>query len=1368
MAERYERYRRSKRESRLRLPTPAVEKEQTKYDPAKQVEGYEKRLEGSGIDVEQATDKRNFVEKALNLKEDQNFFFDVFEVLGRPQQALFNGIKALQEGESFGKGFKEGLTGEDYTNFSQILNEAGLGEEDSFGVDDVLGFVGDVFLDPIDLALMGASIVAAPATGGTSLLAGTGLVTALNATTDAAKLADAVKNVANFVNVGQDVAKLNVLQKIKKGAKATGRLYADIGMDIAEGQIKKATKKLFTSKPIKLSNGLIVTKTSVTDLTMKPFKAVFKYGGKAVGYTAKFGVVPIVAGIKGKDLKSATDIVESAFKSIESMFNQGARLGSKLLTEAQISINKLSGNKVYAEAWRKSINLKMDDIVDKVYKSRVASGEVIDVTEEVLRRQIKEEVNRNLLEFAEVNYFTETSINEVLTGPNRKIIPLDDKVRNEVKKALNRPAFQSLKQDIARSLSSQKVYTENATKLKNALIVSYEDTIAKLTVEEDITAYRKLIGELKAKDLKASDLPNIRRSVVDAINDPKVSDETTQALNDILNQVDDIIAKDAYNIVDDLYEFRIAEGKPVYVLRQGAERIIEDIERKAIQLSEILDDTMIDTLSKGRFATGGVLETRLRKLLRDSNSGKQLEDLFEELDGQWIARSQDELNDILELSNPKTFMEKTIEGPRFRTDAEIAELNAKYGPDFEYRKEYEEIVGQMEEAMQFIDESYGTEFFKPGKKGYIRHAITPEAKEYKKARKVYDKFFENVDKNSGDYILIGNTKTFAGRKYEMSVAEANRISRFNTQRLLEAADDGLITLTADERALITNRLTENLFSEYFTDSFADTLIKMDSYGSAIKVMDTALVGGALADKDVLRFADATDDIPLGFERVPTVQLKNKLEAMSRVYKDNESMKRIINEITQNKKAYSFIDANVFQMIGRLGDEKQINAFVKMVNGTNNMFKRLKIFSAGFHFKNLVGNASNLYLAGVPASRIPTLLWEGVRKKKVAKKLIEDFTSSGKTIEQFIQGLSQDDQLLFRAYNLFLNAGFEDAGKMLYDLDELMLKQGDKAFTSSQKLNKAGKLISEKKYAGGLVETIDSGLQLNIEINQIVDNGYRLGYLKSLLKDGLSEEEALLKVRTALFDPSAMTAFENNTIRKFIPFYTFAKKNLAFQMRNVFDNTVQYKRFVRGIRSTWNAIGVDWEEDLQPYQKENLWLPIPLKLKDGKYFQLKTSFPVSDLGEYLNNPAEKILSSLTPLIRAPFEVTVNRQIFSGQEIQRFEGERGRDLGFLGLTASQEYLVEQTGLERLAAPVTNVVSLLQNKDAARIAPTIVSQGDVETARRSAAYDQLDQLRGLFQYYKQEEIPILTLSEIENINKPRSTLAQRLQAIQAKRGR
>ena len=211
MAERYERYRRSSRESQLRLPKPAIEKQPNTYDPAKQAEGLKKRIEGSGIDVEKVTDTRNFVEKAFNLKEKQNFFFDVFEVLGRPQQALFNAVKSLQEGESFGKGFQDGLTGKEYVQFAEILNEAGIGEENAFGVDDVLGFLGDIFLDPADLAIMAGGVVAAPITGCTSTVGAVTAVTALNtaqnvgqATAKAAKLTD---KLMDFVKATGKVAK---------------------------------------------------------------------------------------------------------------------------------------------------------------------------------------------------------------------------------------------------------------------------------------------------------------------------------------------------------------------------------------------------------------------------------------------------------------------------------------------------------------------------------------------------------------------------------------------------------------------------------------------------------------------------------------------------------------------------------------------------------------------------------------------------------------------------------------------------------------------------------------------------------------------------------------------------------------------------------------------------------------------------------------------------------------------------------------------------------------------------------------------------------------------------------------------------------
>jgi hypothetical protein len=69
---------------------PKAEKPQ--YDPAKQVEGYQKRIAGAGQDPEAAVDTRNFVEKALNLTENQNALFDVFEIINRPQQAIFGGI----------------------------------------------------------------------------------------------------------------------------------------------------------------------------------------------------------------------------------------------------------------------------------------------------------------------------------------------------------------------------------------------------------------------------------------------------------------------------------------------------------------------------------------------------------------------------------------------------------------------------------------------------------------------------------------------------------------------------------------------------------------------------------------------------------------------------------------------------------------------------------------------------------------------------------------------------------------------------------------------------------------------------------------------------------------------------------------------------------------------------------------------------------------------------------------------------------------------------------------------------------------------------------------------------------------------------
>lgn len=241
MAEKYEKFRIKKRESNLRLPTPAGEAGPTTYDPARQVEGLTKRLEASGIDVEKATDDRNIIEKTLNLTEDQNILFDIFEILGRPQQAIFNGIKSVQEGGSFGEGFKSGLSGDNYTTFSSILNEAGLGEEDAFGVDDVLGFIGDVLLDPVDLGIMVAGVAAAPITGGASTAAAAGTIATVNAAQNAAsttaKVMQALKKAgaAGTRDLVQTVK--NIGSRVKATTKTTAKFYGELGTKIGRAHV---------------------------------------------------------------------------------------------------------------------------------------------------------------------------------------------------------------------------------------------------------------------------------------------------------------------------------------------------------------------------------------------------------------------------------------------------------------------------------------------------------------------------------------------------------------------------------------------------------------------------------------------------------------------------------------------------------------------------------------------------------------------------------------------------------------------------------------------------------------------------------------------------------------------------------------------------------------------------------------------------------------------------------------------------------------------------------------------------------------------------------------------------------------------------
>ena len=122
-----------------------------------QVDNYKKRLKNIN-DKTDPTDDRNALEKLLNLEKNQGFLRDFFEIIGRPQQALFTGLNEALQGRSFLEGAKEGFTGETDTYGVDLLETLGMEtEEGKIDLADIGGFALDVFADPMDIPIIKAA-----------------------------------------------------------------------------------------------------------------------------------------------------------------------------------------------------------------------------------------------------------------------------------------------------------------------------------------------------------------------------------------------------------------------------------------------------------------------------------------------------------------------------------------------------------------------------------------------------------------------------------------------------------------------------------------------------------------------------------------------------------------------------------------------------------------------------------------------------------------------------------------------------------------------------------------------------------------------------------------------------------------------------------------------------------------------------------------------------------------------------------------------------------------------------------------------------------------------------------------------------------
>lgn len=153
------------------------------------------------------------------------------------------------------------------------------------------------------------------------------------------------------------------------------------------------------------------------------------------------------------------------------------------------------------------------------------------------------------------------------------------------------------------------------------------------------------------------------------------------------------------------------------------------------------------------------------------------------------------------------------------------------------------------------------------------------------------------------------------------------------------------------------------------------------------------------------------------------------------------------------------------------------------------------------------------------------------------------------------------------------------------------------------------------------------------------------FIDRLIK-GDSFEEATNQVMKYHFDYSknASTKFENEVLKRIMPFYTWTRNNIPLQFEQLGQQPGKYAAILKAAQSTQlkGEEGKREQEFTPDYMKNQL----NFRLGGDENKQLNVALPLEDLTRI--NPKEAY-SLLSPILKVPIELTTNKNVFMDKEI-----------------------------------------------------------------------------------------------------------------------
>lgn len=1196
-------------------------------------------------DAGKTKDTRNALEKLLNLREDQNVLFDIAEVIGRPQQAIFSAIKASQEGNDVGASAMEGLSGNDYTNAGTLLRNAGMKDSGgAIGMDDVLGTAIDLLADPIAIPLAPVKAV-----GG-----GIKFTSAL------------------------DIAAKGAVKGVKGGAKLTDKA------------IEFGLKKADNAKGITYTDGIrnITKDNQMFSGKLESYKGLKNDINTNFNYrnSSKANLVGRVASVEDN---------ADFYKNI-----------------AGLEVKKLDDNiKVFAKQTGSTVEKVNQDF--KVLAATAAPKETFmgNILESKKYVNIEDAELPNVLKILKENNITDFNISRTGKGIRVNKVPKELKVQPDKLDKLNNiiiktkdvtdPAVLARADEIMQNPTFMKFYNDNHPDKMHANIsrIFEEGTGVKIPTTKGYDRNSLEIKRRSGKDKafitkKGADTftENAKTRKLKETNEAnlnKVKEKHISNLSDVkIARVDEqIIAQEAKIAAQ---EARLSKslGKRGAGTKKLYKEVIEK-EAGRIRIDDIFSNKIYKKFQK--LVPGKELDDMLDYATKIGKKEKEYEVLLKKLDNVGLNdKDYDLILDKIKMRQSELITKS--EQMAKKIDAMDVRVNNT-------------MVDTLKSATKYADDV--------AKNSNEVKRVETKLTSYKETTKI-------IRSNINDSMI----KSKANLKY---LNNKRAMIANNPKRALEdlAIKDAIKDIEK-QITLLDNDYAAKLFTESYSESFVDFIEKTTEQVKAKGILNEVLLSETFNDPSLFQvISNRSKQVPKGMVAVESETMIKTFDTWGGIVEDTglDAFKTLV------KDSKVYMTPEIHELMFKTVTNKEAHDFIKIVGFTNNAFKKLKTLSLGFQMRNGIGNPVNMWLSGMPLGQMQAYQAKSLGVWNKTNNILEKVSLGAK--------LTAEEAKTFALLQRFADSGLYKTGVKVMDLEEII------------KTSKNGKNLPKKAY--------DKVFEFNAEVNSYVDGLNRLALFMYAEKSPkyvskLGVTNAGEAVRKVLFDPNNMSPFEKKTMKKIIPFYTFTKQNLFYQIDNIARNPVKYNRLIRANNMTWDA---QFDEDeYMRYQKEGFQVPLPINDSNGNPILMKLNLPLSDLGEYVSNPGQRLMSSTTPFLRAPVEAVMKKEFFTGRDIT-LEGMAGLD-----------FIAKNTGLDLFSKTVPKVNNLMALENANgvdylnTIAPSVSTVVNREKNITSNQYTDLEELNAYIKKLKDAGVAV------RDVDKIKETAQQRLNRIKRAR--